>query len=181
MKHSEECGIAYVLRRSFCAGNSGKTVSPERAGAEAENKVVLSEEEWKQRLSPAEYHVLREKGTEPPRSGEFDEFDPPEGYFACRACGNPLYSAAAKFHSGCGWPSFDKCVQGSVKTKIDRSFGMNRVEIMCNRCDGHLGHIFEGERFTETNQRHCVNSLSIRYHKEQLPEKTMETILKSHL
>ena len=144
-------------------------------------RLVLTEEEWRQRLSPQEYHVLREKGTEPPQSGEYDVFDPPKGYFSCRGCGNPLYTAAAKFHSGCGWPSFDKCVAGSVNTRVDKSFGMTRIEILCSKCDGHLGHVFEGERFTETDQRHCVNSLSMQYHPDDLPEGIVQAKLQSNL
>lgn len=93
-----------------------------------------------------------------------------EGHFTCRACGKPLYSAAAKFDSGCGWPAFDKIVQDSVVTKTDNSFGMMRVEIMCAGCGGHLGHVFEGERFTSTNERHCVNSLSVQYVDAPLPD-----------
>lgn len=133
------------------------------------SKIAKSEEEWRNLLTPSEYNVLREKGTEPPGSGEYDEFSPATGYFACKACGNPLYTAAAKFHSGCGWPSFDKCIKGSLMTHEDTSFGMKRIEIVCARCDSHLGHVFEGENFTETNERHCVNSLSVKYHKETLP------------
>lgn len=120
----------------------------------------ITEPEWRQLLSPEEYHVIRQKGTERPGTGEYDGFYPKEGYFACRACGNPLYSAESKFRSGCGWPAFDKCYENAVKTKTDISFGMRRIEIMCNRCDGHLGHVFEGERMTPTNERHCVNSVS---------------------
>jgi len=123
-----------------------------------------SEAEWKLHLDPAEYEVLRTKGTER-RGGEYDAFYPPhnEGYFACRGCGAPLYSAAAKFKSGCGWPAFDKCFQGAVGITEDNSHGMMRVEITCARCDGHLGHVFAGERKTPTNERHCVNSVSILY------------------
>lgn len=84
----------------------------------------------------------------------------------CRGCGNPLYSATAKFNSGCGWPAFDKCYSGAVSTNVDSSFGMRRVEIVCARCDGHLGHVFEGESLTPTNERHCVNSVSVKFVKE---------------
>jgi methionine-R-sulfoxide reductase len=83
-----------------------------------------------------------------------------EGHFVCRACNAPLYSAEAKFKSGCGWPAFDKCYKGAVATKTDSTFGMRRVEILCGTCGGHLGHVFEGERMTPTNERHCVNSVS---------------------
>lgn len=121
---------------------------------------TVTDQEWRQRLSPAEYRVLRNKGTERPWSGKYNKFYPTtESHFACRACDNPLYSAKAKFDSGCGWPAFDKCYKDSVATKTDFTFGMRRVEVLCNSCDGHLGHVFEGERLTPTNERHCVNSV----------------------
>ena len=130
----------------------------------------LSDAEWKKKLSREEYHVLRQKGTEPAGTGEYDSFYPPEGYFACRGCGNPLYTAEAKFKSGCGWPAFDRCVKGSIATHTDVSFGMRRVEIVCAQCGGHQGHVFEGEGFTETNERHCVNSMSVKFHPGPLPD-----------
>lgn len=124
---------------------------------------TVTEDEWKKFLTGEEYKIIRLKGTEYPGTGEYDGFYPKEGYFACRACGNPLYSAESKFKSGCGWPAFDKCYKGSVKTIADSSLGMRRVEILCANCEGHLGHVFEGERMTPTNERHCVNSVSVRY------------------
>jgi len=127
--------------------------------------VVKSEAEWKAELSDFEYKVLREKATEPAGSGEYDGFYPKagEGHFVCRGCKNPLYSADAKFKSGCGWPAFDKCYKGGVKTIEDNSYGMRRIEILCARCDGHLGHVFVGEGMTKTNERHCVNSASVKF------------------
>ena len=127
--------------------------------------VVRSEAEWKAELSDFEYKVLREKATEPAGSGEYDGFYPKagEGHFVCRGCKNPLYSAEAKFKSGCGWPAFDKCYKGGVKTIEDNSYGMRRIEILCARCDGHLGHVFVGEGMTKTNERHCVNSASVKF------------------
>ena len=98
-------------------------------------------------------------------SGEYDGFYPKagEGHFVCRGCKNPLYSAEAKFKSGCGWSAFDKCYKGGVKTIEDNSYGMRRIEILCARCDGHLGHVFVGEGMTKTNERHCVNSASVKF------------------
>lgn len=106
-------------------------------------RVEKSDAEWRAELSEAEYTVLRQKGTEPANSGEYNKLHTKkgEGHFACRGCGAPLYSAEAKFNSGCGWPAFDMCYAGSVKTVVDNSYGMQRIEIMCNRCDGHLGHV----------------------------------------
>jgi len=129
-------------------------------------RVEKSDADWKKELNAQEFQVLRKKGTEPARTGEYDKFYPSEGHFVCRGCGTPLYSAKAKFDSGCGWPAFDKCYAGAVKTEVDNSFGMRRVEIMCAGCDGHLGHVFENEGFSATMERHCVNSISVKYVKE---------------
>jgi len=122
----------------------------------------MTEAAWMKRLSRSDYMVLRQKGTEP-RGSHYDHFYPSEGHFVCKGCCAPLYSAAAKFDSGCGWPAFDKCYRGAVASTRDESHGMVRVEITCARCGGHLGHVFQGERKTETDERHCVNSISVRY------------------
>jgi len=128
-----------------------------------EYTIKKTDDEWREELSAPAFQILRNKGTERPGTGEYDKFYPDDGYFACGGCQRPLYSAAAKFDSGCGWPAFDKIFEGAVVTQTDNTFGMKRVEIMCGGCGGHLGHVFEGERFTSTNERHCVNSLSITY------------------
>lgn len=137
-------------------------------------KVVKSEAEWKAQLTPMEYRVLREKDTERAGTGEYEKLKPKDGYFACKACGNPLYSWQSKFDSGCGWPAFDRNFKGGVNTHEDRSFGMRRVEITCARCDGHLGHVFEGEGFTDTDERHCVNSVSVKYIPGPVPPEIKE-------
>jgi peptide-methionine (R)-S-oxide reductase len=112
------------------------------------------------KLSPAEERVIVHKGTEPPFTGEYDKFFQ-EGTYVCRRCDAPLYVSDTKFNSGCGWPAFDQEVPGAVKRLPDPD-GM-RIEIECTACGGHLGHVFEGEGFTKTNTRHCVNSLSLRF------------------
>lgn len=112
-------------------------------------------------LTLEEKGVIEEKGTEAPYTGEYDDFFPPDGVFVCRKCNNPLFSAKAKFDSGCGWPAFDENYPNAVKRILD-SDG-RRVEIQCAKCYGHLGHVFEGERMTKKNTRHCVNSLSIKF------------------
>jgi peptide-methionine (R)-S-oxide reductase len=134
----------------------------------------ITDAEWKKKLTSAEYSVIRKKGTEAPNTGEYNKFKPKEGYFACKACDNPLYSYKAKFDSGCGWPAFDRCFKNSVATHVDGSMFMRRVEITCAKCDGHLGHVFEGEGFTDTNERHCVNSISVKYISNAIPSEIME-------
>ena len=130
--------------------------------------------DWSTKLSKEEYQVLREKKTEKEGSGEYYRFQPPDGYFKCRGCSNPLFSAAAKYSSGCGWPAFDRCYKGGVTLVADVSHGMARREICCAQCGGHLGHLFVGEGDTETNQRHCVNSLSIKFVKGAPPAACVE-------
>jgi peptide-methionine (R)-S-oxide reductase len=111
-------------------------------------------------LTDEEADVIERKGTERPFTGEYDDFFK-EGTYVCRRCNNPLFSAAAKFHSGCGWPSFDDHFPNAV-ARIPDADGF-RTEIQCANCGGHLGHVFEGEHMTDKNTRHCVNSLSIKF------------------
>ena len=113
-------------------------------------------------LTPEQQHILKDKGTESPFTGEYNEhFE--AGIFICRACKNPLYESNTKFNSGCGWPSFDDEIKGAINRYEDLSSGRIRTEICCSNCDGHLGHVFAGEQITEKDTRHCVNSLSIRF------------------
>ena len=113
-------------------------------------------------LNPFESDVILRKGTERAFAGEFTDHEA-DGTYICRQCNAPLYRSDDKFHSGCGWPSFDDEIQGAVERHRDVSHGMVRVEIVCANCKGHLGHVFEGERMTTKNTRHCVNSVSMRF------------------
>ncbi|GAA2187794.1 peptide-methionine (R)-S-oxide reductase MsrB [Micromonospora lupini] len=126
-----------------------------------DNNLPKTEDEWRVRLSPEEFHVLREAGTERPWTGEYVDTKT-QGVYHCRACGLELFSSDTKFDSHCGWPSFDDAIPGRVKEIEDRSLGMARTEIRCARCDSHLGHVFHGEGFTSKDTRHCVNSISVR-------------------
>ena len=125
-------------------------------------KVVKSDEQWRAELSSEEYRVLRESGTEAPFIGEYTDTET-NGIYACRACGAELFRSDAKFHSGCGWPSFFTPLAAETITEIkDMSHGMVRTEIRCAACDSHLGHVFEGEGYKNpTDLRYCINSISM--------------------
>jgi len=125
-----------------------------------------SDSEWQAVLSPEQFRILRQKGTEPARSGKFENQDS-EGVYTCAACDTPLYTSTTKFHSGCGWPAFFDAIPGAVSRHEDNAWGMTRIEITCTACGGHLGHVFKGEGFkTPTDERHCVNSVSLAFHNE---------------
>lgn len=125
--------------------------------------IEKSENEWKKQLGTERYKILRQKGTEMPHSGEYNlHFE--NGTYKCGACKEPLFESNSKFESGCGWPSFDKAIEGKIEYVKDTSFGMIRTEILCANCGSHLGHVFD-DGPTETGQRYCVNSLSINFNK----------------
>lgn len=134
-------------------------------GAGNSHNMTTSMEKWND-LTPEEEYVIAQKGTERAFTGEYWNHKG-KGTYICRRCNAPLYKSSDKFDSGCGWPSFDDEVPGSVRRETDISYGMKRTEIICASCGGHLGHVFEGERFTAKNTRHCVNSLSIRFMPEE--------------
>jgi len=117
------------------------------------------EEEIKQMLTPEEYTVLREKGTEAPFSGEYVH-EKADGTYECKVCGNPLFDSTAKFDSGTGWPSFDQALPGAIETHVDNAHGMVRTEITCARCGSHLGHVFD-DGPTKTGKRYCINSVCL--------------------
>ena len=122
----------------------------------------LSPQEWKERLTPEEYHVLREAGTEPPGVGEYTDTTT-EGVYRCRACNAELFRSSSKFDAHCGWPAFFTPLAGdAVIEREDRSLGMVRTEVLCANCHSHLGHVFAGEGFdTPTDLRYCINSISL--------------------
>ena len=126
-------------------------------------RVVKSEQEWQAQLSPDEYAVLRQAGTERPFTGEYTDTKT-TGVYECRACGAELFRSDTKFESHCGWPSFfDPADSDAVLLREDRTMGMKRIEVLCASCHSHLGHVFEGEGYpTPTDQRYCINSISLK-------------------
>jgi len=123
----------------------------------------LSDEEWRVKLTPEQFKVLREKGTERPGTGEYNKHYE-KGVYTCAGCDTPLYTSETKFDSGCGWPAFYDAIPGALEIHEDTSHGMRRTEIVCKACGGHLGHVFKGEGFsTPTDERHCVNSISLKF------------------
>lgn len=130
------------------------------------SKITKTDAQWRKELTPEQYNVLREKGTERAFTGEYvNTFE--KGKYVCAACGNVIFNSDSKFHSDCGWPSFDKAIKGSVNYTTDNSFGMSRTEVTCAKCDGHLGHVFDDGPSETTGQRFCTNSVSIKF----IPEK----------
>ncbi|MBL7473627.1 peptide-methionine (R)-S-oxide reductase MsrB [Robertkochia sediminum] len=127
-------------------------------------KIEKSEDEWKSALDPESFKILRKKGTEMPHTGKYNlHFD--EGVYRCKGCGTQLFTSDMKFESGCGWPSFDKAIEGRIEYVRDTSHGMIRTEICCATCGGHLGHVFN-DGPTETGLRYCVNSASLDFEEE---------------
>jgi len=125
-------------------------------------KVKVTDEEWKKKLTPEEYHVLREKGTEKPFTGKYVD-NKKKGKYVCAACGNELFDSDAKFDSGTGWPSFTETSdKGSVEEHKDLAYGMVRTEALCSKCGGHLGHVFD-DGPKPTGKRYCMNSVSLKF------------------
>jgi peptide-methionine (R)-S-oxide reductase len=129
-------------------------------------KITKTEEEWRRELTPEQYAVARQKGTERPFSGVYHD-SKERGTYKCAACGNELFTSGAKFDSGCGWPSFTApTAEDNVRTEVDTSHGMVRTEVLCASCDSHLGHVFE-DGPAPTGLRYCINSVVLDLEKEE--------------
>ena len=125
----------------------------------------IEEKDWKEKLTPEQYAVLREKGTEAPFSGQLLH-EQRSGSYRCAACGNALFASDAKFDSGTGWPSFDQAIPGSTRLVTDTSHGMQRAEVVCTMCGSHLGHMFE-DGPTDSGKRYCLNSMCLAFEQEK--------------
>ncbi|CAI0448619.1 unnamed protein product [Linum tenue] len=151
-----------VCKRSF---RGGRIVAMSAPGS-----VQKTDEEWRAVLSPQQFRILRQKGTEYPGTGQYDKISE-EGVYSCAGCGTPLYKSTTKFNSGCGWPAFYEGLPGAINRNLHMVISVSqadpdgmRVEITCAACGGHLGHVFKGEGFkTLTDERHCVNSISLKF------------------
>lgn len=159
--------VLLVLPSCFSSYKNKNEISSER-NSEMKNSEYENAKDFKDKLTPEQYHILFEKGTERPFSGKYWDFED-DGYYNCAACGAKLFDSTTKFDAGCGWPSFNDVLSNeNIITRDDYSFNMHRIEVMCAKCGGHLGHLFDdGPR--PTGLRYCINSASIDF--EQRNEK----------
>lgn len=158
--------LACLILAAGCdvtAGAAAPATQPATHPSQMEDPSKITEDQWKSILTPTEYHVLREKGTERPFVGKYTGFFQ-SGTYVCAACGQELFKSKTKFHSECGWPAFYAAAAGDrVRLTRDSSLGMVRTEVTCARCGSHLGHVFDDAPDQPTGQRYCINSVSIKF------------------
>jgi peptide-methionine (R)-S-oxide reductase len=162
------CAVCLLIGFSACQAEEPKSSKTETKMETLKPEVVLSDEEWKKRLTAEQFAVARSAGTERPFGLIYETFEKQgEGTYYCVCCGVELFTSNEKFHSGCGWPSFyDASKAKNVFEKVDNSHGMARIETVCKRCGAHLGHVFEGEsvsKDTPTNRRFCINGVALKF------------------
>ncbi|WP_408733622.1 peptide-methionine (R)-S-oxide reductase MsrB [Neptunitalea lumnitzerae] len=156
--------IALIAIIFVSCNSEAQTEKEKKDMNEKQYAVEKTEAEWKAELTPEEYRILRQKGTEYPGTGKYNlHFE--DGAYTCKGCGTKLFESGQKFESSCGWPSFDDAIEGTVEYIQDYTHGMVRTEILCANCGGHLGHVFD-DGPTETGKRYCVNSASINFEKD---------------
>lgn len=169
MRLSISLSLAFVLMLAAC-GSAGREMSQTQKENKMNSdtfKVTMTDEEWKQKLSPEEYRVLRQKGTERPFTSEYETLWD-SGVYVCKGCGTELFSSETKFDAGCGWPSFYKSIDKSkVKEIPDYSHNMVRTEVVCANCGGHLGHVFNDGYGQPTGLRYCINGVSLGFVKRK--------------
>ncbi len=137
-----------------------------KTSGERRSVLHLPDNKWKKKLTPEQFHVLRKKGTEIPFTGRL-LYNKDKGVYMCAGCGNPVFASGKKFDSGTGWPSFWEPIKGAVKTKTDRDFLMTWTEVLCKKCGGHLGHVFDDAPQTPTGLRYCINSCALGFEKSR--------------